>query len=179
MAKFGASLLASAALFGLASTALAADLLPPPPVDLPPPPAMSGGADYSGWYLRGDVGIGLNRAPTGLATSPNPLLNAGAAGAFLSANATDTFNNPSLSESSLYDVGIGYQYNNWLRGDVTVELRGGAHFQALEVVNDPTFPGGTTAQFADFYRANVRTYLGMANGYRLAAGPILARPGPA
>ncbi len=163
MAKFGASLLAGVAMFGLGGAAMAADLLPPPPVDLPPPPMVSGG-DYSGWYLRGDVGVGMNAAPTGLAISPN-VLASGVGGGFLSASATDTFNNSSLSESSLFDVGVGYQYNNWLRGDVTLELRGGGHFQSLEVVNDPARPLGGAQQFADFYRANVRTYLGMANVY--------------
>ena len=164
MAKFGASLFSGVALFALASSAMAADLLPPPPaVDLPLPPAASG-ADVSGWYLRGDVGVGVNSAPTGLAMSPDPIATGQTSG-FLSANATNTFNNSSLGESQLYDVGVGYQFNNWLRADVTGELRGGAHFQSLEVVNDPTFPGGTTAQFADFYRGNVSTYLAMVNGY--------------
>jgi len=160
MAKFGASLFAGVALFALMSPALAADLPPAPPVvELPPPVA-----EFSGWYLRGDVGVGINSAPTGLTVSPDPIAT-GVGNGFLSAAANNNFYNSSLSQSYLYDFGVGYQFNNWLRADVTGEIRGGGDFQALEVVNDPGFPAGGTAQFSDFYHGSVSTYLMMVNGY--------------
>ncbi len=57
MAKLKALILAGGALFALARAAVAADLLPPAPALEPLPPAM---AEFNGWYLRGDVGIGAN-----------------------------------------------------------------------------------------------------------------------
>ncbi len=162
MAKLGTALLVGAATFGFFSAAMAADLPPPPPVEPYIAPI-----EANGWYLRGDVGFGVSTAPSGLAISPDPIAGAGGAGAFYSAGVTNTFNNSSLSGSGFFDFGVGYQFNPWLRGDITGELRGGSHFQSLEVVNDPKFPGsgGTPAQFADFYRGDVSTYLLMANVY--------------
>ena len=40
-----------------AGSAFAADILPPPPPIAPP---MAVAAEFSGWYIRGDVGIGQN-----------------------------------------------------------------------------------------------------------------------
>ena len=42
----------------MSGSAFAADLLPPP-APMEPPPAMA--AEFSGWYIRGDVGMGQNR----------------------------------------------------------------------------------------------------------------------
>jgi opacity protein-like surface antigen len=160
MAKLGAALLVGAAIFGFGSAAMAADLLPPPP----PPEPYPAPIEASGWYLRGDVGFGVSSLPTGLAISPDPIAN-GVGSGFLSTSATNTFSNSTLSGSEFFDFGVGYQYNPWLRGDITGELRGGSHFQSLETINDPAFPAGGSAQFADFYRGDVSTYLLMANIY--------------
>ena len=149
---------AAAALTGAAS---AADLLPPPPAMEPPPPAYSEGA--SGWYLRGDVGVGVNNSPS-FVTSPDAL-GVGTASGFLSANANEGYYNPSMSESALFDAGVGYQVNNWFRADVTGELRGGAQFSGLEVVNDAGSGTNPAKQFSDFYHANVSSYIGMFNVY--------------
>ena len=86
--------------------------------------------EYSGWYLRGDVGVGVQTGNINLNLSPNPLIG-------LPADAFNSFYNPSISAAALFDVGVGYQINNWLRFDVTGEYRGGSHFQALEQVGDP------------------------------------------
>ncbi len=152
MANLRALILASAALVGLGRAALAADLLPPPPVIEPAPPA----AEFGGWYLRGDVGLSTNSSSIDLENVPNPL-----ATGFYSAAATQSFNNTSLSSSMLFDFGVGYQVNAWLRGDITLEYRDGGHFQSMYTLNDST----TNTQYADFYRGDTSSLIGLANVY--------------
>lgn len=158
MVSLKAFALTAVAVAALTGAATAADLLPPPPAMEPPPPAFSEGS--SGWYLRGDVGVGVNNSLSAR-TSPNPLNFAGA-------GSTDDWSGTNLSESGMIDIGVGYQVNNWFRADVTGELRGGASFSGLEVVNSPI--AGASAypfqsQYADFYRGNLSTTLAMANAY--------------
>jgi opacity protein-like surface antigen len=163
MAKYRALIIAGGAFFALARSAGAADLLPPPPALEPPPPAA---AEFNGWYLRGDVGLGINATKPSLAVSPDPLA-VGIAGGTLDAAATNTFYNPTLSASGIVDLGFGYQFNNWFRADFTEEYRGGASFQTLEVLNEPNKVGANTStqQYADFYRANLSSWVSMFNGY--------------
>jgi len=164
MASLKALTLASVAVLALTRAAAAADLLPPPPAMEPPPPILS--SEFNGWYLRGDVGAGFNNAPS-FATSPDALAG-GIASGFLSPGANNNYLNTSLSAAAIFDVGVGYQFNNWFRADVTSELRGGSQFQGLQVLNDSASPAGngyTSQQFADFYRGNLDTYLLMLNGY--------------
>ena len=151
MGALKALFLASAAVVGLASFAHAADLLPPAPQMEPPPMAAP---EFSGWYLRGDVGMAVASGNAGVGISPNPLVG-------LPADAYNSFYNASLSASALFDVGVGYQINNWLRFDVTGEYRGGSHFQALEQVGIPSL----TQQYGDFYRGDVSSLIGLVNGY--------------
>jgi opacity protein-like surface antigen len=132
MARLKALMLAGGALIALSRAAVAADLLPPAPALEPPPPAA---AEFNGWYLRGDVGLGANASTPKLADSVGE-----------AATATDNFYNPTISASGIFDLGFGYQFNNWFRADVTEEYRGGGHFQALEVVSDTT----AKDQWADF-----------------------------
>jgi opacity protein-like surface antigen len=132
--------------------ALAADLLPPPPALEPAPPLAS--ADFGGWYLRGDVGVGVNMSNPTIQISPDPLIGA-------PTDAFNSFYNSTVSASSLFDAGVGYQINNWLRVDVTGEYRGGSHFQVLEQVGVPS----TNSQYADFYRGNLSSLVGLVNGY--------------
>jgi opacity protein-like surface antigen len=143
---------ASAAVIATTSLVHAADLLPPAPA-LEPAPPMSA-PEFSGWYLRGDVGMAVQSGSLSPSISPNPLIGA-------PADAFNSFYNPSLSASALFDVGVGYQINNWFRVDVTGEYRGGGHFQALQQVGIPS----TSTQFADFYRGDVSSLIGMVNGY--------------
>jgi opacity protein-like surface antigen len=153
MVAFKAVALTTVAVLALARAASAADLLPPPPaVEPPPPPAIEPG----GWYLRGDVGIGFNNSVSA-STSPNPLDGTGG-------GATDNWYNTSLSEAALFDVGIGYQVNNWFRADVTGELRGGSSFSGLEVLNVSSGPNAGY-QAADFYRGSLSSEIALVNAY--------------
>jgi opacity protein-like surface antigen len=151
MGSLKAIFLASSAVIGMAGFAQAADLLPPPP---PMEPAPMAAPEYSGWYLRGDVGMAIQTGNLSPSITPNPLIGA-------PADAFNSFYNPSLSASALFDVGIGYQINNWLRFDVTGEYRGGSQFQALEQVAIPSLG----YQNADFYKGSVSSLVGLVNGY--------------
>jgi opacity protein-like surface antigen len=151
MGGLKALFLVSGAIVGMTSLAQAADLLPPPP---PMEPAPMAATEFSGWYLRGDVGMAVQTGNLSPSISPNPLVG-------LPADAFNSFYNTSLSASALFDVGVGYQINNWLRFDVTGEYRGGSHFQTLEQVGIPS----TASQFGDFYRGDVSSFIGLLNGY--------------
>jgi opacity protein-like surface antigen len=159
MASLKALTLASVAVLALTRFANAADLLPPPPMPEPPPPV----AEFSGWYLRGDVGVAANFSVPSLGISPDPVA-AGQASGFLDGNANNSFNNSTLSSSALFDVGVGYQVNNWFRADLTGEFRGGGELQSLETLNDFNL-NGNQKQFADFYRANTSSAIGLVNAY--------------
>jgi opacity protein-like surface antigen len=96
------------ALSGIA--AQAADLAPPPPPPLPPPVEFA-----SNWYIRGDVGVAnystsqWQEPVTGL-RGTDQLLGAG-------------FISKSIQEPAFVDIGLGYQFNQWFRADVTAEYR--------------------------------------------------------
>src|SRR5579872_4144265 len=106
MGSLKALLIAGGVVLAATSIAGAADLLPPAPA-MPAAPAP---AEFSGWYLRGDIGMGINMDTPKLTDTPNPLVG-------LPADAFVSFSNPTISGSGLFDVGVGYQFNNWFRAD--------------------------------------------------------------
>jgi opacity protein-like surface antigen len=140
-------LVAAGAASLLSSVAFAADMpsiMPPPPQQYYAPPAQ----DFGGWYLRGDIGM--------TNTSGNLF--------------SENFDLPStLSVQHLgqgftggmsYGVGVGYQFNNWFRADITGEYRSKVSF------------GGTDfAQIAglgpisDVYSGDVSSWVGLVNAY--------------
>jgi opacity protein-like surface antigen len=86
--------------------------------DLPPVMPMKAPAvyDYSGWYLRGDIGMTNQQVKT-LSNTFN----------------TDTIViDKSFDAGWLFGLGIGYQVNNWLRFDVTGEYRGKTDFHGYD-----------------------------------------------
>jgi opacity protein-like surface antigen len=139
----------------------AADLPPAPSLPSPSPAE----AQFGGWYLRGDVGVGVNLTAPELQIAPDPIA-AGVATGFVSSAATEAFNNTTLSPSGVIDFGAGYQFNSWFRADATLEYRAGANLQSLYTLNDPASPTyGGPAQYADFYRADLASLVGLINGY--------------
>ncbi len=160
MAKLRPLAIAAAALASL-GWANAADLPPAPTLPASPPPA----AEFSGWYLRGDVGLGVSSAAPQLQDTPDPIAN-GVASGFLSTAAVQNFNNTTLSPFGMIDVGAGYQFNDWFRMDGTFEYRGGAGLQSLYTLTDPASPTfGGPLQSADFFRGDVASFIGLINGY--------------
>jgi opacity protein-like surface antigen len=107
--KLRASLAGLLAL-GASAAAQAADL-PAPHMPMPAPVEFAGG-----WYLRGDVGVSSYDA--------------------------DKFNNPAITGPTYYGqdfgsgsfagAGVGYQFSNWFRADVTGEYRFSTGFRVLD-----------------------------------------------
>ena len=92
-----------AASVGAPCLAHAADLIPPPPPPPMPPPVEVGG----GWYLRGDIGASIYERPT----------------YYVPDDKTLNFFGTSQGTGLFAGVGVGYQFNSFLRGDVTGEYR--------------------------------------------------------
>jgi opacity protein-like surface antigen len=128
------------------TTAHAADLLPPPPMPYAPAVEVGGG-----WYLRGDIGVTnqdvdkLSFVPQGQATA----LGVG----------DESFETIHLDfdSSPLVGIGVGYQFNNWIRADLTGEYRSKATFHGLERSID--------LSGANDYSATKSEWVGLANVY--------------
>jgi opacity protein-like surface antigen len=118
----------------------AADLPPlPPPVYAPAP------IQTSGWYLKGYVGM-TNQEVKNANFSPNPFPNDTVTTSFLN-----------FDSSPLFGMGVGYQFNEWLRFDFTGEYRSSAHFHGVV--------GDQTAGAPDDYQASKSEWLFLANAY--------------
>jgi opacity protein-like surface antigen len=109
----------------LATAASAADMPSLPPMELPVVEEFA-----SGWYLRGDIGMSNQQArkfgQVGWGADPEPTSVTSLSSGFDSA--------------PLFGIGIGYQWNTWLRFDVTGEYRGKANFRGMDqVVSGGTF----------------------------------------
>lgn len=97
---------------GAAGAAVAADMPAPPPPMMPaPPPALDVGG---GFYLRGDVGLGLYDHKT-IDTLPTL------------AGLTTTHS--SMNGTGFVAIGAGYQFNSFLRADVTAEYRAATSYR--------------------------------------------------
>jgi opacity protein-like surface antigen len=140
------SLLAAGAASILSTAAFAADLpIAAPPMYAPPPPA-----EFSGWYLRGDIGMSNQQAKDLTLTSvPFP------AG----------FQTTGLGFDSapIFDVGVGYQFNNWFRADVTGQWRGNSNLHASQFA--PIGAISPTFTEADNYSGSKSEAVVMLNGY--------------
>lgn len=128
----------------LSSMASAADMA----IASPPMPPV---ADFGGWYLRGDIGFSNQNVKNVLDTNPA------------------AYNNVAVSQTSgfgsggIYDLGVGYQFNNWFRADFTAQYRGKTNFTGLDVVTGT----GPNAGFVgtDNYTATKSELLFLANAY--------------
>jgi opacity protein-like surface antigen len=143
----------------LSGWARAADLPPIPSL----PEATSDPAEFGGWYLRGDVGAGVNMNAPELRDAPDSIA-AGVAGGFNIGAAHQTFNDTTLSTSGIVDAGAGYQFDNWFRADATIEYRFGAGLHSRFAGAGPATLDGP-AQYADFDRGDVASIVGLVNGY--------------
>src|ERR1019366_7400260 len=112
------SLVAAGAATLLSSAAFAADMAIAPP----PMPYAAPVADFGGWYLRGDIGFSNQSVKNVLDTNPNAYNN-------VAVSQTSSF-----STGGIYDIGFGYQFNNWFRTDFTAQYRGKSSFTGLDIV---------------------------------------------
>jgi opacity protein-like surface antigen len=126
----------------LSTAAFAADMpIMPAPAYAPPPPQ-----EFSGWYLRGDVGM-TNQSIKSL-NNPDP------------ANVLFTQTGVGFDSSPLFDLGVGYQFNNWFRVDVTGQYRGRANFHGSQFTT--AFAGSA---LVDNYSGSKSETVVMASGY--------------
>ena len=123
----------AAALFA-ASAAHAADY--PQPVYVPAPVIE----EYSGWYLRGYLGMSSQKAKLF-----HPLFN----------EVPYTHIDDGFDSAPFFGAGVGYYFNDWLRFDVTGEYRGSANYHGYGI-----YPGGS-----DEYRARKSEWVGLVNAY--------------
>jgi opacity protein-like surface antigen len=140
------TLLAASAASLLSTAAFAADLpIAPPPMYVPPPVA-----DFGGWYLRGDIGFSNQKV--------KHLSNA------LEATLISQSQKAEFGSAGIFGLGAGYQFNNWLRVDVTGEYRGNSNLNGYEV---NTFPIGGGAIDSGFnkYTGTKSEWLVLANAY--------------
>ena len=132
---------AGAAIWLALPAAHAADLPPiaPPPVVYQPEP------EFSGWYLRGDIGMTNQEV-----------------GSLYNVLYDTTTGLQEVSRSfeagPLFALGFGYQFNSWARFDLTGEYRGAVGFSGLDIYGSP--PAGT-----DHYIPNKSEWLFLANLY--------------
>jgi opacity protein-like surface antigen len=147
-------LLAAGAASLLTSTAvLAADMpIAPPPGAAYYDPAVE---DPGGWYLRGDIGFS-NQSFRKLSIN-DPALNAGIVpGSFSQTSSVDS--------GGIFDIGVGYRFNNWFRADVIGQYRGKAGFKAVDLFNTPV-GGGAVTPVVDTYAGSKSELLFLANAY--------------
>lgn len=110
------ALAGSAVILSLHAAGAADYALPPPPP--PPPPAV----EFSGWYLRGDVGMTNQRHDR----IDNVLMRPPYS------SRVEFLDKGGFDSGWLYGLGAGYQINPWFRVDVTGEYRGKTPFYALD-----------------------------------------------
>lgn len=148
MKKMSRLLMAAAASLSAIVTAEAADMTQPRVVTYAAPAEA---AVASGWYLRGDVGVGIVTQSSLYESSiANP-----------TAGTTSGWLNNSIDNTTTIGAGVGYQFNDNLRGDVTLQYRTATTFQGGNYVTN-------TAQSVtgeNNIRGTTSSVVGLVNGY--------------
>ena len=132
----------------ISSAAFAADF----PPALAPAMPVAQPANESGWYLRGDVGVGVQSFSTFDHFQTNSAFVWPASWQIVQ-HQTDA--------AAFVDFGVGYQVNNWLRFDATAEYRTAAKLKALGSYTN--FCAGGTC--FDQYDASHSAEVFLANAY--------------
>ncbi|MDB5593350.1 MAG: porin [Hyphomicrobiales bacterium] len=160
MGRSSALTLAALALVAGASAASAADMLMPLPAA--PRMAPAPAPEFSGWYLRGDVGVGVDSTASWSMT-PNRMLGNGTT----YVPTAYTQSSAHVSSPVFIGFGAGYQVNNWFRVDGTVEYRGASRFSSNSelVFQDQTTTPVTSTSLRTFNRGDLSSWVGLVNGY--------------
>ena len=136
----------------MSTAALAADF----PPALPPAQPLIQSASESGWYLRGDVGVGVQRFEAFDHFQSNA--------AFLWP-ASWTIVQKQTDDAAFIDFGVGYQVNNWLRFDFTGEHRASAKFKVIGSYHEFCPTNGGSATCFDQYDGSHSAEVFMLNAY--------------
>jgi opacity protein-like surface antigen len=141
--------IAAAAAVIVSTTAHAADMpLPAPQIVYQQQPCC----DTGHWYLRGDVGVGVQTFSS---------FDHGQTNSVFVWPASWTIVQQDIQDSAIFGMGIGYAWNNWLRFDVTGEYRTRAGFKSTGSFTE-FCPGGTCF---DVMQGNISSAVFLANAY--------------
>ena len=142
-------ILAAGAASLMSTAVFAADMpIAPPPAMYAPPPVE----DFGGWYLRGDVGFSNQKTKD---------VHYGRESAY--SQLTSFNQQSSFDTAGIFGVGVGYQFNNWFRADVTGQYRGNSNLKATDRFTGTN--AGAPYSGIDNYGASKSEWLVMANGY--------------
>ena len=134
-------------------SASAADLLPPPPVV--EAPLRGAIVETSGFYLRGDVGVGI--------AGPTRLKQSFDAGFTVPGLRVDQ---QSRGDQAFVGAGFGYKFNNWFRADLTGEYRSAAEWSAIASYAPGAPPAAcVTGRCFDHYKGRIANSVFLANAY--------------
>jgi opacity protein-like surface antigen len=135
----------------LSQAAVAADMaIAAPPEMYAPPPVQ----DFGGWYLRGDIGMtntqGKLFAPGYNDASTVSYQQVG----------------HGFTGGTSYGLGVGYQFNNWFRADITGEYRSKTNFSGNDfaVINGLNGIAGNWP-LGDSYNGGYSSWVGLVNVY--------------
>ncbi len=131
-----------ALLAGVAGPAFAADIPFEEPIEVIP-------VAVGGWYIRGHIGMS------------NQFFDKLESPLFADPYGFGWQNEGDFSSAPIFGGGVGYQFNDNLRGDVTVEWRGKSDFDATDWVE---WDEGDS-RYSNDYRAKKSELTFMANGY--------------
>jgi len=118
---------------------------------LEPPPEIPVVIPTGGWYLRGHLGMSNQRV--------DKLSHPG----FDIVSGHEFLDDGGFDSAPIGGIGIGYQFNDWLRTDAIVEYRGKTDFSALDRYWDPDPVDGGWRP--NEYDAKKSEWLVMANVY--------------
>ncbi len=153
MRSMKVALFAGAALAVAVSAAGAADL---PPIMQPRPMAPVQVEEFGGWYLRGDIGVGMQQFSAFDFNQTNA-----ASGAVWPADWR--IDQKDIKNTFFIGGGIGYQWNSWLRVDVTGEYRADIKFKAAGSYTN--FPNPALGRAYDLYDGDHSASVFLANAY--------------
>jgi opacity protein-like surface antigen len=142
-------LMGIAAFYGVAANAEAADLSQPQVINYPS--AAPAVPVASGWYLRGDIGVGIVQQQSLYESSiANP-----------TAGTTSGWLNKTIGDTTTIGAGVGYQFSDNLRGDVTVQYRTSTPFQGGDYITNTA----TGATGENDISGNTSSTIALVNGY--------------
>jgi opacity protein-like surface antigen len=145
------SFIAAAAVTVVSATAYAADMPMPPPPQIAYQQAPC--CETGRWYLRGDVGVGVQSFSSFDHSQTNSTFVWPASWTIVQKDIQDT---------SIFGMGVGYEWNSWFRFDVTGEYRTKAEFKATGRFTEFCAGGGNCF---DVNTGNFSSAVFLANAY--------------